>query len=151
MRSPTFGFGTRHCDLLLLFSLTGAEVRRSQARRDALDEAVLEDRQSNNSHLEFQNLHIQCAYAHRTYNSVKGNKGKFGIKWETEKALRSSRAAAQLCVQSPGSNSRTSGRLMVRVGIVLYSSSCFAPGRAFSLTNLPIALWGKTKRVLRKL
>lgn len=29
---------------------------------------------------------------------------------------------------------------MVRVGIVLYPHSCFALGRAFSQTNLPIAL-----------
>lgn len=62
------------------------------------------------------------------------------ISEKLRKLCTARRAAAQLCVQSPGSNSGTSGRLMVHVGIVLYSRSCFALGRAFSLTNLPITL-----------
>lgn len=82
-------------------------------------------------------------HAHMGYIIQFISKESLEISEKLRKLCTARRAVAQLCVQSPGSNSRTSGQLMVRVGIVLYSRSCLALGRAFSLTNLPIALWKK--------
>lgn len=57
MRSLTFGFSTRHCHVSLHVSLTVAVVTMYK-NTASLDEASLDARQSDNSHLELQNLHI---------------------------------------------------------------------------------------------
>lgn len=143
MRSPTFSFSTRHCHLLLLsLSLQLGQVGErdnNTERRETVQMKLFCMAAKVIPHIWSQSSTYN-AHTHMGHIIHFITKESLEISEKLRKICTARRTATQLCVQSPGSNSGTSGWLMVRVGEVLYSCSCFALGRAFSQTNLPKAL-----------